>query len=159
MKLPKLVIESFRRSCQTEMNDIGDFLAKHAHADFTPVDLEGLGRLQMTLWNQWRRMEVAWCDHDLAEALAKLGKIVETKGEAIGCELRASGRILEEGQGVQGPEPTPPFPEDTVMDQPQECVIRNAGDITALPARAGEAAVATRSGAGNGETSIADEET
>jgi hypothetical protein len=154
MKLPKLVIESFRRSCQTEMNDIGDFLAEHAHADFTPVDLEGLGRLRMTLWNQWRRMEVAWCDHDLAdgnvgpEALAKLGKIVETTGVAVGGVLRASGRILEEGQGVQGPEPTPPFPEDTVTDQPQECVIRNAGDITALPARAGEVAVATRSGAG-----------
>ena len=53
------------------------------------------------------------------------------------------------------PEPTLPIPEDTVEDQPWERVIRNAGEIMALPARAVDVAVAARSGASNGETGIA----
>ena len=50
MKLPTLVIESFRRSCQTEMNGIEDFIAECAHADPTLVELAGLGRWRTTLW-------------------------------------------------------------------------------------------------------------
>ena len=141
------------------MNDIEDFLPECAYADPTLVELAGLGRLRTNLWNQWRRMELALCNHDPMdgnvgpEALAELGKIVELTGVAVDAVLQASGRILEAGPGAQCPEPTLPFPEDTVEDQPQERVARNAGDITALPARAGE--VAARSGASNGETGVA----
>ena len=53
------------------------------------------------------------------EALAELGKIIEATGLAVGGVLRASGPILEAGQGAQCPEPTLPFPWDTVEDQPR----------------------------------------
>ena len=34
MRLPTLVIASFKRSCQSDIDDINKFLALHNHADF-----------------------------------------------------------------------------------------------------------------------------
>ena len=78
MKLPKLVVALFRRSCQEDMERIEDFITKHDHMDLTLQELEELDRLRTTLGKQWGRMEMVWCNHDPktgnigAEALAEL---------------------------------------------------------------------------------------
>jgi hypothetical protein len=61
MKLPKLVIDSFRRNCQVKIGKIKAFMA--AHEDFTSARFEKLQRLNTALTDQWRRMEAVWFDH------------------------------------------------------------------------------------------------
>ena len=34
MRLPMLIVASFRRSCQSDINKIRNFLAKYGHVDF-----------------------------------------------------------------------------------------------------------------------------
>ena len=50
MKLPKLVIHSFRRNCQVKIGKIEAFMA--AHKDFTSARLEKLQRLNTLLSDQ-----------------------------------------------------------------------------------------------------------
>ena len=50
MKLPRLVIESFRRSCQLKIENIEAFMA--ANKDFTSARLEKLQRLNTLLSDQ-----------------------------------------------------------------------------------------------------------
>jgi hypothetical protein len=156
MRMPTLVVTSFRRSCQSDIDDINDFLAEHDHADLVAeVGLaQQLGRLQTALWEQWHRMDTAWCSHDPkdgnvgVEALARLGKIVEATGVAVDGVLRISGRILEEERGVACPESTLPFPDVTWEGQQQECIPRYADNVAAIPGGGVEAVVAARTGDG-----------
>ena len=174
MRLPKLVIASFRRSCQSDMDDIADFIAKHEHVNITSEELEGLGMLHTTLRTQWRRMEAAWFDHNLkvgnvgVEALAELGKIVEATGVAVDKVLRIYGQILGARQGALPPA-SMPFPEsqvqqsayslrdDTCMSHLQGHVARNDGDITMCTMGAVEAVVATTTETGGCETDVTGE--
>ena len=66
MRLPTLVVASFRRSCLLDINKVKNFLAVYGHVDFSvEVRLsKDLEKLRTTLWEQWRRMEAAWNDHD-----------------------------------------------------------------------------------------------
>ena len=126
MRLPTLVVASFRQSCQSDIDDINDFLAEHDRADLVAeVGLaQRLCRLQTALWTQWRCMDTAWCNHDPkdknvgVETLARLRKIVEATGVAVVDVLRLSGRILEEEREVACPESKLPFPD--VMRQGQQ---------------------------------------
>ena len=160
MRLPTLVIASFRRSCQSDIDDINDLLAEHDHADLVAeVGLaQRLGRLLTALWKQWRCMDTAWCNHNPkdgnvgVEALARLGKIVEATGVAVDSVLRLSGRILEEERGVACPESTLPFPDVTRGGQQRECIQRYADNVAAVPGGDVEAVVAVRTG--DGEKSI-----
>jgi hypothetical protein len=84
MRLPTLVVASFRRSCQSDIDDINDFLAEYDHADLVAeVELaRQLGRLRTALWTQWRCMETAWCNHE--PALARAVRTLDREGtEAI----------------------------------------------------------------------------
>ena len=130
MRLPKLVIASFRLSCQLDMDDIEDFLAEHDPADLVAeVGLaQRLGRLRTALWKQWRRMDTAWCNHDPrdgdvgGETLAKLGKIVEATGVAVVDVLRLSWRFFEEERAVACPGSTLPVPDVTKGNHQRECI-------------------------------------
>ena len=66
MKLPMLVIASFRPSCQTDMDDIEKFLNRYNPEDLVAKTgiARKLERLQTSLWPQWCRMDVAWCNHN-----------------------------------------------------------------------------------------------
>ena len=104
MRLPTLVIASFKRSCQSDIDDINKFLALHNHADFVAEAglAQRLGRLRTALWMQWRCMDTAWCNHDPkdgdvgGETLGRLGPIMEATGVAVVDALRFSRRFLEE---------------------------------------------------------------
>ena len=108
MRLPTLVIASFKWSCQSDIDDINKFLALHNHADFVAEAglVRRLDRLRIALWMQWRCMETAWCNHDPkdgdvgGETLARLGTIVEATGVAVVDALRFSRRFLEEERVV-----------------------------------------------------------
>ena len=128
MRLPTLVVASFRRSCQSDINDIKNFLAEH-----DPVDvaiemelLQRLERLRTILWEQWRCMEMAWYNHDPKDGnvgvvtLARLGEIVEATGKAVHEMLRVSGNILETRRGVAYPESVSPIPIATFGGQQQQ---------------------------------------
>ena len=113
MKLPRLVIESFRRSCQLKIENIKAFMA--ANKDFTSARLEKLERLNTALTDQWRRMEAAWFDHPVpdpisneeAEILRELGEIVGATGKAVGGVLTASQQFISGKLGETLPEPCP----------------------------------------------------
>ena len=171
MRLPKLVIASFRRSCQSDIDDIAGFIAKHEHVNLTSEELEALEMLHTTLRLQWRRMEAEWIDHDLKvgnmgmEALAELGKIVEATGVAVGKALRISGQILGARQRALPPA-SMPFPDsqvqpsayslrdDTYVGHSQGHVARNGGDITMCPGGAAEVVSATMTETGGRETDV-----
>jgi hypothetical protein len=97
------------------MENIERFLADHHHeplvAGSGPL-ANKLGRLCTTLWQQWRHMYVARCNHSPSdrntdmETLAKLGKIVEATGMDIVDVLLVSGCTLEAKLGVDFPTPT-----------------------------------------------------
>ena len=69
--------------------------------------------MRTTLWNQWRRMELAWCNHNPVEgnvgleALAELGKIVEGPLMAY-YELQ--GVSSKQGKGRSAPSQSHHFP-------------------------------------------------
>ena len=96
------------------MVNIERFLADH-RSD-TLVAGSGLwqinSRLRTTLWQQWRCMDTAWCNHNSSdrnvgmETMAKLGKIVEATGRAVVQVLLVSGYILEAEHGAESPTPT-----------------------------------------------------
>jgi hypothetical protein len=130
MRLPTLVIASFKRSCQSDIDDINNFLAVYDHADFVAEVwlARQLGRLKTALWMQWRRMDTAWCNHDPrdgdvgGETLAKLGKIVEATGVAVVDVLRLSWRFFEEERAVACPGSTLPVPDVTKGNHQRECI-------------------------------------
>ena len=64
MKLPKLVINSFRKNCHAKIMKIEAFIAEHEEIDLTSAKLEKLKRLNTALKGQWGRMEAAWYKHD-----------------------------------------------------------------------------------------------
>ena len=86
------------------MENVKRFLANHhpdnlaAGSGLLAVKLE---RLRTTLWQQWHRMDTAWCNHNQSdgnvdmETLTKLGKIMEATGMAIVDVLLISGYVLE----------------------------------------------------------------
>ena len=105
MKLPTLVITSFHRNCLADINGIEKFLTG-CNPDDLVAGTESsarrqLERLQLALWQQWCRMDMAWRNHQPAdgnvgtETLDGLGKIVEATGMAVADMLQISGRSLE----------------------------------------------------------------
>ena len=99
MRLPTVVIASFRNSCQADIVAIEKFLARHASEDLIAGTrlAERLARLRKTLWDQWCRMDAAWQNHNPldgnvgTEILAGLDKIVEATRVAVDGVLQTSG--------------------------------------------------------------------
>ena len=91
MRLPTLIVASFRQSCLSDINKVRNFLAEYGHVDFgVEVRLsKDLERLRTILWDQWCRMETAWNDHDPEDGnvgmttLAKLRIVVEATCVAV----------------------------------------------------------------------------
>ena len=69
MRLPTLVIASFRRSCRSDMDDIEKFLTRYGPEDFVARAglAEKLERLRTALWQWWCRMDAAWHNHNLTD--------------------------------------------------------------------------------------------
>ena len=113
MKLPRLVIESFRRSCQLKIENIKAFMA--ANKDFTSARLGKLQRLTTSLSEQWEHMAVAWFTHPIpdlvsdeeAEILGELSNIVGATGKAVGGVLTASQRLISGKLSETLPKPCP----------------------------------------------------
>jgi hypothetical protein len=165
MRLPTLVVASFRRSCLSDINKVRNFLAEYGHVDLgLEVRLsKDLERLRTILWDQWCRMETAWNDHDPEDGnvgmttLARLGIVVEATGVAVHEMLRISGIILER-QRATYPEPTSPIPEATCGTcQQRGDIPQGAGNVGTVPAEATVGAV-IETDDGNGET-VAETET
>ena len=110
MKLPKLVLDSFRRNCHAKIKKIEAFIAEHEDIDLTSAKLEKLKRLNTALKEQWGRMEAAWYKHNPmvsnedAEVLMELDEIVTALERAVGGVLEASKRFIKERLAK-------PFPE------------------------------------------------
>ena len=102
MKLPKLVIDSFRRNCHAKIKKIEAFIAEHEDIDLTSAKLEKLKRLNTALKEQWGRMEAAWYEHDPtvsnedAEVLMELDEIVTATEKAVGGVLETSEQFIKE---------------------------------------------------------------
>ena len=64
MKLPRLVINSFRRRCQLKVDNIEASLVElEGQEGLMTVQLEQFQRLTKALTDQWGRMEAAWLAH------------------------------------------------------------------------------------------------
>ena len=86
MKLPRLVINSFKRRCQLKIDNIKAFMA--GQKNLTSARLEKLQWLTTALTDQWRRKETAWFAHLVPELMSsgevallrELDEIVEATG-------------------------------------------------------------------------------
>ena len=144
MWLPTLVVASFRRSCQSDIDKIKNFLTEYYSADLA-VEMElpqRLERLRATLWEQWRCMETAWYNHDPEDGnvdvvtLARLGEVVEATGMAVHKMLQISGRILGIGRGVTYPKSASLVPDARYGDQRMEILQRTGNVMTELERKA-----------------------
>ena len=116
MKLPTLVIASFKRSCQSDMDDIAKFLIRYGPEDLVADGglTEKLERLRITLWKRWCRMDTAWRNHNPTDGnvgmatLEGLGTIVKATRVAVDDVLHISGKALEMTREIASSQDKPP---------------------------------------------------
>ena len=114
MKLPRLVINSFRRRCQLKVDNIEAFLVElEGQEGLMTVQLEQFQRLTKALTDQWGRMEAAWLAHlvpatvstEEAALLRELDAIVAATRKAVAAVLAVSEQFVtgQSGESVPGP--------------------------------------------------------